>query len=460
MPEVVVVGGGLGGCWAAVTAARAGLQVALVRRGPAATAVSSGALDLVPPAEAGDPGGWLGRLARDAPDHPYVAGGAAPPPPLELEAEARRLAAELAGAGLRLRVGLQRPALLAAVTGQLRRAGVVVESAGAGDLEDAGRVAVAGIRGLLRVDAPAVAAAIAERLGDGVRARAVSLDPDLPGVDESLAGDLDDATLARAVEAPGGAEALGAALRAALADGEVELALLPAVFGLEDADAVRARIEVAAGMRVAELLSPPPSAPGWRLARAAEAMARRAGVEIVTGTVAGVRCGERRATAVRSADGETLSCEVLILATGKFLGGGLTGEPRPREPLLGLPLFAGGLALEALSPRDLVERTRFAPQPFLGAGVRTDAEGRPVDRFGAPVLDNLLACGALLAGLDTTLRGGGLGVAAWTGARAGRTAARLRGVAGEGGRLSSASAKSADDGLGEPPHRARQRRDR
>jgi glycerol-3-phosphate dehydrogenase subunit B len=432
MPELVVVGGGLAGCWAAVTAARAGLQVALVRRGPAATAVSSGALDLVPPAEAGDPGGWLVRLARDAPEHPYVAGGAAPPLPLELEAEARRLAAELAGAGLRLRVGLQRPALLAAVTGQLRRAGVVVESAGAGDLcdlEAAGRVAVAGIRGLLRVDAPAVAAAIAERLGDAVRARAVTLDPALPGLDESLAGDLDDATLARAVEAPGGAEALGSALRAALADGEVELALLPAVLGLDDADAVRARVEAAAGMRVAELLSPPPSAPGWRLARAAESMARRAGVEIVTGTVAGVRRGERRATAVRSADGETLRCEVLILATGKFLGGGLSGEPRPREPLLGLPLFAGGAALEALSPRDLVERTRFAPQPFLGAGVRTDAEGRPVDRFGAPVLDNLLACGALLAGLDTTLRGGGLGVAAWTGARAGRAAARLRGVA-------------------------------
>jgi glycerol-3-phosphate dehydrogenase subunit B len=417
MPEVVVVGGGLAGCWAAVTAARAGLQVALVRRGPAATAVSSGALDLVPPAEAGDPGGWLGRLARDAPDHPYVAGGAAPPLPLE------------PGAGLRLRVELQRPALLAAVTGQLRRAGVVVESAGAGNLEDAGRVAVAGIRGLLRVDAPAVAAAIAERLGDAVRVRAVTLDPDLPGIDESLVGDLDDATLARAVEAPGGAEALGSALRAALADGEVELALLPAVLGLDDADAVRARVEAAAGMRVAELLSPPPSAPGWRLAHAAEAMARRAGVEIVTGTVAGVRCSERRATAVRSADGETLRCEVLILATGKFLGGGLTGEPRPREPLLGLPLFAGGVALEALSPRDLVERTRFAPQPFLAAGVRTDAEGCPVDRYGAPVLDNLLACGALLAGLDTTLRGGGLGVAAWTGARAGRAAARLRGVA-------------------------------
>jgi glycerol-3-phosphate dehydrogenase subunit B len=429
MADVVVVGGGLAGCWAAVTAARAGLQVALVRRGPAATAVSSGALDLVPPSEAEDPESWLGRLARLAPDHPYVAGGAAPPLLMELEGEARRLAAELAGAGLRLQVGLQRPALLATVTGQLRRAGVALESIAAGDLERSGRVAVAGIRGLLRVDAPAIAAAIAERLGDGVSVRGVSLDPALPGIDESVAGDLDDATLARAVEASGGAEVLGEALATALRDDAVDLVLLPAVLGLEDTDAVRARVEAAAGIRVAELLSPPPSAPGWRLARAAEAIARRAGVEIVTGTVARVRCGERRVSAVESADGDTLSCEVLVLATGKFLGGGLTGERRPREPLLGLPLFAGGRAVEAQSPRDLVERTRFVAQPFLAAGVRTDAEGRPVDGFGAPVLDNLLACGALLAGLDTTLRGGGLGVAVWTAARAGRTAARLRGVA-------------------------------
>jgi len=87
------------------------------------------------------------------------------------------------------------------------------------------------------------------------------------------------------------------------------------------------------------------------------------------------------------------------------------------------------VAVDTLGPRDLVERTRFGPQPFLAAGVRTDAEGRPVDGFGAPVLDNLLACGALLAAVDTTLRGGGLGVATWTGARAGRAAARLRGVA-------------------------------
>jgi glycerol-3-phosphate dehydrogenase subunit B len=429
MPDVVVVGGGLAGCWAAVTAARAGLQVTLVRRGGAATAVSSGAVDLVPPGEAEDPGGWLARLPRHDPDHPYVAGGAPPPSAGELEAEARRLAAELAAVGLRLRVTLQRPALLLTVTGQMRRAGVALETIADGDLQGAGRVAVAGIEGLLRVDAPALAAAVDERCGDAVRTLAITLDPRLPGVDESVAGDLDDATLARAVEAPGGAEALGKVLGRALRGEGVDLVLLPAVLGLADAAAVRRRVEAAAGVRVAEMLSPPPSAPGWRLATACEAMVRRAGVEVVTGSVAAVRRGGRRASAVESHQGEAIACDVLVLATGKYLGGGLVGDPHIREPLLGLPLVAGGRPLEALTPRDLARRTGFADQPFLAAGVRTDAEGRPVDGFGAPVLDNLLACGALLAGLDATLRGGGLGVAAWTAARAARAAARMRDTA-------------------------------
>ncbi|HEX3605765.1 MAG TPA: FAD-binding protein [Candidatus Dormibacteraeota bacterium] len=425
MPEVVVVGGGLAGCWAAVTAARSGLKVVLVRRGPAATAMSSGALDMVPPSGAWEASAWLARLPRDAADHPYLAGGAAPPPLAELEAEAGRLAAALGAAGLRLRVGLERPALLAAVTGQLRHAGVAVESVAGGDLRELRRVAVAGIRGLLRTDADAVAAAIAQRLR--IECRGVTLDLALPEL-EDIAGDLDDASVARAVEAPGGAEVLGEALAATLGGGGVDLVLLPAVLGLEDSDRVRARVEAAGGIRVAELLSPPPSAPGWRLARAAETMARRAGVEVLTGSVTAVSCEGDRAVAVEVAGGERLACEVLVLATGSFLGGGLVADRRLREPLLGLPLFVDGRDAGSLSPRDLVERTRFAPQPFLAAGVRTDASGRPVDGFDAPVLDNLVACGALLAGLDTTLRSGGLGVAVWTAARAGRTAARLRGV--------------------------------
>jgi glycerol-3-phosphate dehydrogenase subunit B len=429
MPDVVVVGGGVAGCWAAASAAAAGARVTVVRRALGATAVSAGPIDFVPPLEAGDAAGWLGRLARTDREHPYVAGGVAPSVG-ELTEEAGRLADALGGAGLAVHLSLQAPMLLAGITGQVRLAGMAPALQAAGDLGRlTGRtVAVAGIGGLARFDPGAVAAAIDERrLGwpAPLRAIALSLHPELPGLAPEVAADLDDATLARALEAPGGAEALGAALAGALKPGSVELVLLPAVLGLEDPADVADRVATTAGVAVAELVTSPPSAPGWRLQRACERIAATAGVTTVSGTVTGARTtGAGNIEAVILASGEAVACDALVLATGKYLGGGVVADPRPREPLLGLPLFSKDAAVERLALRDLVERARFRDQPFASLGVRTDGDGRPIDEHGRVVHDNVTACGDLLAGLDPTLSGGGLGVVAWTAARAARTAMR------------------------------------
>jgi glycerol-3-phosphate dehydrogenase subunit B len=433
MPDVVVVGGGLAGSWAAAMAAASGARVTLLRRALGATATSAGPIDFVPPAEAGDAAGWLARLARSDPRHPYVASGAAPSM-VGLQAEAERLGAGLAASGLALRVALDAPTLLAGITGQVRLAGVAPEIQAAGDLARfTGRtVAVAGVAGLARFDPVAVATALEERrLGwpAPLRAVAVVVAPELPGVTPDVALDLDDATLARAVEAPGGAEALGSAIAAALRGAGAELVLLPAVLGLDEPDAVARRVAEAAGVVVAELVTSPPSAPGWRLQRACERLAAGAGASVAAGTASAVRVEGSRVLGVEVAGGDALSCDALVLATGKYLGGGVVADPRPREPLLDLPLFSREVPVSRLAPRDLVERARFRDQPFAALGVHTDGAGVPLDEHGRPVLENLTACGDLLAGLDPTLSGGGLGVVAWTATRAARTALRQVGAA-------------------------------
>jgi len=436
MADVVVVGGGLAGAWAAAAAARSGAGVTLVRRALGATAVSSGAIDFVPPAEATDPRSWLARLPRDDPLHPYVAGGE-PPSLDELAEEAARLTAALAEAGLPHRADLADPALVGAITGQVRSAGVVQETIAAGDLRGKRRlVAVAGIQGLGRLRPELVAAALEER-GEG-RLRSVPLTVAVPGIDPAIADDLDDATLARAIEAPGGAEALGAALQQALARAagvSSDVILLPAVLGLEDAAATAARVAAAAGVRVAELLSPPPSAPGWRLAAACERVAGQSGTVMVAASAIGLRTDGRRVVGVETDDGRVLPCDACVLATGKFIGGGLVQDPnqpsgraRLREALLDLPVLVAGSPVDTTTPRDRVRRQRFAEQPFLGAGVRSDGAGRPLDRLGRPAFENVTVCGSLLSGVETTLRGGGLGVVAWTATRAGLTASSLAGA--------------------------------
>ena len=436
MPDVVVVGGGLAGCWAAATAATAGAQVTVVRRAYGATAVSAGPLDFVPPAEAADPAGWLARLPRNEPHHPYVAGGGAAPTAAELERAARHLAEALAAAGLAVAISFEAPMLLAGITGQTRLANAAPALQASGDLNRlTGRtVAVAGLAGLSRFDPGAVAAALDERrLGwpAPVHALALVLSPELPGLPAEVGADLDDATLARALEAPGGAEALGAAIAGALPQGMAELVLLPAVLGIEHPADVQDRVSTTAGVPVAELLTPPPSAPGWRLQRACERMAAAAGATITAATATAVRRDEtqRRITAVELDGGtDVLSCDELILATGKYLGGGVVADPHPREPLLDLPLFSRDTPASRLAARDLVERARFRDQPFAALGIRTDAHGRPVDEYGRVIYGNVTACGDVLQGMDPTLSGGGLGVAAWTATRAARTATARSGA--------------------------------
>jgi glycerol-3-phosphate dehydrogenase subunit B len=428
MREVVVIGGGLSGCWAAATAAQAGATVTLVRSAMGATAVSSGALDFVPVADASAAERWLAGLPRSDPRHPYVAGDAAPS--LEdLSAEASRLAGALAAARLPHRVNLRDPVLVAAITGQLRHAGMVQSTIAGGDLRGVGSIVVAGIPGLARVRPGLVAAAIRERVPPALAVDSCSVSLPVDGLDDAVRADLDDATVARALEAPGGAEAFGAAIRASLGKAQPDRVLLPAVLGVADAPATSARLEAAAGVAVAELLTPPPSAPGWRLQAACDRVARLAGVRVINGTATRVVRERTRMAAVETGDGVVYPCDVLILATGKYIGGGLRAEPRLHEALLDLPVFVDGQDAGSIGSRDLTERTRFRDQPFAGAGLRCDEQGRPVDAFGRVVCGNLLACGALLAGVETTLRGGGLGVAAWSAGRAGRVAASLVGAA-------------------------------
>jgi len=115
-----------------------------------------------------------------------------------------------------------------------------------------------------------------------------------------------------------------------------------------------------------------------------------------------------------------------VLATGRFLGGGIRCEAdgRLRETVFDLPARAGGReALAALPNESLFAERAAGPHPGLAAGVTADSELRAGSSF---------VCGAVVGGFDPARDEGGLGVCAVTGAVAGRRAARRAGRAGAG----------------------------
>jgi glycerol-3-phosphate dehydrogenase subunit B len=183
-------------------------------------------------------------------------------------------------------------------------------------------------------------------------------------------------------------------------------------------------VEAAAGVPVAEAVADPPSVPGLRLDAALLARLAGAGVEVVIG---GVGPGGGPGRAVRI--GETLvEARSWVLATGRFIGGGVERRGGLVEPLLGLPVLASeagaaGLALAGRPPSLLTFRKRAVAQPLLAAGVAVDQACRPIDEAGRLVGDRIFAAGAIIGGHEHAADGTGLGVAILSGWVAGRGAA-------------------------------------
>ena len=118
---------------------------------------------------------------------------------------------------------------------------------------------------------------------------------------------------------------------------------------------------------------------------------------------------------------ETLQADGIILATGRFLGGGLAADQeRIVETIFGLPVTQP-------PERNLWHRSRFLDHrghPVNEAGLEIDDRFRPLGTDGKCALENLFAAGSVLAHQDwvRTKSGAGLAIATAYGAIEGLSA--------------------------------------
>jgi glycerol-3-phosphate dehydrogenase subunit B len=420
--DVLVVGGGMAGTIAALSAREAGATVVLVRRAPGATALSSGAVGVAPALGAASRDALSARpgpidsawsVAASRPDHPYARVG----PALAQLEDALRFAATRLDV---LAPFTGRSRWIATPYGSAAECALVQHTMVAADLATSGPIAAVGLRGHLGWDPGLVAHGVAALAPAGAPP-AVPVDVDLfPSEADAIARPHE---LARALERPGAAEEAGARLREALPAGTA-VALFPPILGVSAPREVAAGIARAAGVAVAETLSDVPSVPGLRLDRALRAAASAAGVVLVDGAVeAAARPGEVAVVA-----GREVRASAWVLASGRFVAGGIARRGELVEPLLAIPVQTptGGAAAFHLARRpsaSLTLRERGAAQPLLAAGLRVDDHLRPLDAARRPVHDALFAAGSVIGGHEHGADGSGLGVAILTGWIAGRLAA-------------------------------------
>ena len=446
--DVIVVGGGLAGVTAALSAAGAGVDVRLISHKQSTLAQASGlvdALGYVPHvrADAGeDPTATptAGRTGvRDRPDPE----GPLPDPFAAID----RLPADhpyrLVGADA-LREGLalfdetvpgyrgahtDRNALLPTFGGTVKPTARYPDAAAAGLASDDRPMLVVGFRSLSGFDARQVA--------DHLDAAGVPFP--VAGAEVAFpAAFRDDAKVTRFARALDHDEPVGGTpARRALTEtvkphldaveAGAERVGFPAFLGDDAAPEVRADIADRLGADVFEIPMGPPSLPGLRLVdRLYEALDEagvryETGVPVVgrdlagggdaTGRVERLRV-DRKGTAVPYA------ADAVVLATGGLVGKGIDSDrDGVREPVLGC---------HVPQPEERYEwyvDDAFGDQPYARFGVRADDELRPLGPDGGVQYPNVHVAGATLGGADVAREKSASGVSLATGLVAGRTAA-------------------------------------
>lgn len=390
MLDLLVIGAGLTGLAAAITAAQSGRTVRVISKGLSALHWAAGTIDL------------LGYLPdHTAVDAPLAALEQLPAPhPLrKLTPETLRLAfAQLQGwlatEGL-VYVGSEREAnlWLPSAVGAKRPVYLAPIAQATARLDDPSPLLIVGFD-RLNDFYPALIADNLSRQGHSARAHTLplSLITDRTNANTiHLAEGLDD--LARL-------DTLVEVLRPLVKPGE--RIAFPAILGIEHHAQVIDTLQKRLGAPIAEIPTLPPSVPGLHLHRALVRRLVQLGGRVESNMTAvefGAEDGKLAwvATAT-SARPLRHRAHAYLLATGGFLGGGFHSDHTGRswEPVFDLPLTLPGNRGQWFRPHFLDP----AGHPIFHGGVQVNEAWQPVDTAGNVIYENLWAAGNLLAHAD------------------------------------------------------------
>ncbi|HCU26049.1 MAG TPA: hypothetical protein DF383_13610 [Deltaproteobacteria bacterium] len=433
--DIAILGGGLAAYAAALELQSSGSQVTVVARAPGASAMNSGAWDIADAPTRTPSDSWadwrpwrsaLGEIIHREELHPYslLARNFVSSDFFDFVGETVKRAAA------NLPLSMVGGDCLACPTdwGSVKPTAWVQSSMGDADIRAwrGAKVLVVGIQGFPQFQSRFIQRALfgaQERQKQAHLDFAGSFDIDLPELFGRAS--LHPVTLAQALDQ----EEIFAAFSRELVrylEGKVYThLLLPPVLGLENTDAILTALRRISGLQAAETLATPMSVPGWRLQQAMERYFQERGIEWIAGEARGFDGGQRRIKALhvhRSDDRIKLKCRSVILATGKYLGGGVQRVGKWKERIFHLPIFVRGLALGAQDWPQLVDSDVYARQPFLSAGIRINPFAQPLDLDGNIAYDNLFAAGAVLADFNPAQDRCAAGVSLVSGTIAGRHA--------------------------------------
>jgi glycerol-3-phosphate dehydrogenase subunit B len=376
--DLIVIGMGLSGLMAAKTALEARQKVLIIGKGVGSLTLFSNTIDVlgVIPHRMNINDG-LSQWIKDHPRHPYSKMGwdrmeealssftSMFPPPYSFQAFGGANCLIPTGAGT-LRPTYLIPMTMVAGMSLKERGGLIV-----------------GFKGLKDFYAAYVA--------DRMNCRGLTL-----SLSETLQPEITATALARLMEKESFREIIGKDVKGEL-HGETRVGF-PALLGGKGAWKVKNDLEEIIGAEVFEIPILPPSIPGMRIFSRFKEWLIQKGVTFLLGhsitkaVLQGKRC---KGIYVSNPPVSNLhSADRYILATGRFIGGGLVAdEKKIVEPIFNLPVA------QPESREDWFRKFFFDPlsHPVHQAGISTDSLFRPIDEKGEILLENVWIAGSILA---------------------------------------------------------------
>ncbi len=218
--------------------------------------------------------------------------------------------------------------------------------------------------------------------------------------------------LSRLMEKEGFRERIGSQIKNAL-KGE-SLVAMPPILGLRDPMDAKKHLEAITGVEVFEIPTLPPSLLGMRLFNRFKEYLLERGVDLLIGNkiskvqiksalCEGIEVYHPPITRFYSADH-------FILATGRFIGGGLEAErERISETVFHLPVWS------TRSQDKWFGENFFDDHPIHGFGISVDPSFRPLDSEGKPIFENVRVIGTILSGHHSLYEGSREGIEISTG---------------------------------------------
>lgn len=416
--DVLVVGGGIAGLMAGISATTAGATVTVVTASESTLRQASGLIDILGYVERDedpvvDPLEACNALAED---HPYRVIG--------------RDAIESGMAGFDRAVGdlyrgssVTRNALIPTAAGTIKPTARYQTTMEPGLVSDPRDTVIVGFERLPALDGPLAAAWMSSAdCPFAVRGETCAF-PGSFRTDAAItryahALDQNESLPTEDGDRPG-REALAETLQGVV--GEAERIGVPAMLGLEHPETVRSTVSDSIGADVFEIPTGPPSIPGMRLATQLTRSLQEEGGRFHTGAaVVDFETDGERIDRVQVDRNDSLvpyEADEYILATGGLVGKGIrASRERVREPVFDCWVS------QPDDRYDWFVDEVFGEQPYPRFGVSIDETLRPQNQSGAVEYPNLRAAGSVIGGYDFGAELSGSGVSIATGWDAGSRA--------------------------------------